>query len=127
MSGIKLIQHRMLSGGSASGETRCYEYQVWDALGRLVYVGIADNFLRRWAQHLRQSWWIGEIAVDRVEVTGWPDRQTARWSEACVINEQSPVYNTALESASYRHAHDPESTWLAPVERFIYVETVVAA
>lgn len=125
MGVIDLSKHWTLSGGRDGGEAGCYEYQVWDVRGRLVYVGIADDFRARWAQHQRRSWWMGEVEVAYVDVTAWPTRTAARWSEAAVINEQSPVYNIALEEASYRAAQ--ESEWPAPIERFIYKPKGVAA
>lgn len=83
-------------------DQHCHTYEVWDTRGRLAYVGIADDFLRRWAQHIRQSWWLGEIEVWYIEVTEHLTRTAARMSEAAAINEQSPVYNTASEASSYR-------------------------
>ena len=79
-----------------------HTYEVWDTRGRLAYVGIADDFMKRWAQHVRQSWWLGEIEVAYVTVIRYATRAGARLSEAAMINEQSPVYNTARESAAYR-------------------------
>lgn len=125
MEVIELSNYWALSGAQAPGEIRCYEYQVWDTRNRLVYVGIADDFEKRWAQHLRMSWWLGEVEVAYVDVTCWPTRTAARWSEATVINEQSPVFNIAREEASYRAAMDGD--WPAPIERFIYRPKGVAA
>jgi predicted GIY-YIG superfamily endonuclease len=42
-------------------------YEVWDDGGRLAYVGIADDFARRWRQHIEHSWWMGEITVAYVD------------------------------------------------------------
>lgn len=60
------------------------------------------DFGRRWYQHLRTSWWLGEIRVAAVNVIGYTTRLGARLSEAAMINEQSTVYNTAHEEAAYR-------------------------
>lgn len=84
------------------GGGMCHCYEVWDRRRRLVYVGIADDFERRWDQHLRSSWWIGEVQVWYVEVTTYGSRLHARLAEAAVINEQAPIYNTAHEAAAYR-------------------------
>lgn len=83
-------------------DQHCHTYEVWDTMGRLAYVGIADYFERRWVQHVRQSWWLGEIQVAYVDVIEYTTRAAARMSEAAMINEQSPVYNTAREEAAYR-------------------------
>lgn len=93
-------------------EAHCFVYEVWDSMHRLAYVGIADNFERRWQQHRRSSWWLGEIDIWYIDIFGYRSRWEARQMEACVINEQSPIYNTSLESAAYREYRalweDPE-------------------
>jgi len=111
------VKRRTVLDGSA--KAMCFDYAVWDTRNRLVYVGIAYNFRQRWAQHVRSSWWLGEVEVDRVEVTGWPTRTAARFAEACAINEQAAIYNTAREPSSYRRAREEE--WPRPTERVIYV------
>lgn len=83
-------------------DQHCHTYEVWDTMGRLAYVGIADDFRRRWEQHQRQSWWLGEIEVAHIDVIEYRTRGAARMSEAAMINEQSPVYNTSREEAAYR-------------------------
>jgi hypothetical protein len=123
MSGLVLVDHHLLSG--ADVPTTTVEYQVWEG-NRLLYVGIADDFASRWSAHVRSSWWLGEVSFDRIEVTGWPSREVARWSEASVINQQSPIYNTARELAAYARA-EAAAVWPAPTERFVYMPREVAA
>lgn len=77
-------------------------YEVWDTFNRLVYVGVADNFERRWSQHRSSSWWLGEIEVQNVVVQGYRSRSEARQVEASVINDQAAVYNTNLETGMYK-------------------------
>ncbi len=108
----------------------CFVYEVWDTMGRLAYVGIADNFERRWRQHVASSWWLGEIHVHYISVYGYRTRHEARQVEASVINEQSPVYNTSRETsayAEYRQLWDspdrPVDEWdCAPVLKRRFVE-----
>lgn len=83
-------------------DAQCFVYEVWDTMHRLAYVGIADNFERRWRQHQRSSWWLGEIDIWYVDIFGYRSRHEARLAEACVINDQCPVYNTSQESSSFR-------------------------
>ncbi|MDQ0726834.1 GIY-YIG nuclease family protein [Microbacterium sp. W4I20] len=79
----------------------CWVYEVWDARHRLAYVGIADDFAKRWAQHRRMSWWLGEIDIWYVDLFGYRSRWEARRVEAVTIHDQNPVYNTAQESSAY--------------------------
>lgn len=107
----------------------CWVYEVWDTQSRLAYVGIADQFERRWIQHQRNSWWLGEIDIWYVRLEGFNSRWEARQVEAAVINEQSPVYNTNPESGSYRAyrrwldspAHATDDTRLRPVAKRQFV------
>lgn len=103
--------------GALFGKSTCWTYEVWDTRNRLAYVGLADSFPKRWAQHERTSWWLGEIEVERVVLIGWMDREDARQHEAAVINEQNPVYNTATEAPAYRRYLDRDLPALE-VERF---------
>lgn len=112
-SGLRDVSHESPAVWAARrGGDMCHVYEVWDDRGRLAYVGIADDFERRWDQHLRSSWWLGEIRVWHVTVRTYPSRFHARMAEAAAINEQAPVYNTAHESTAYReyqrHNDDPE-------------------
>jgi len=81
---------------------QCWLYEVWDDQNRLAYVGIADDFDRRWRQHVSKSWWLNEIEVKQVYVFGYRSRSEAKQVEAATIHDQHPVYNTALETGSYR-------------------------
>lgn len=97
------MQSTQLSEAETYGEpseANCWVYEVY-ASGNLVYVGIADNFERRWSQHVQKSWWVGEIQVDIVQVLGFSTRAEARLEEAACINQRNPTYNTNLERSSY--------------------------
>lgn len=98
------MQSTQLSESDVFGEpqeAKCWVYEVY-ASGRLVYVGIADNFERRWSQHVQNSWWLGEVEVDAVSVLGYRSRSEARMEEAARIHHQNPPYNTNREASSYR-------------------------
>ncbi len=86
---------------SGAPAPHCFVYRVWDTHGRLAYVGIAENFERRWLQHVHLSWWMGEITVRLVVVHGYRSRAEARQVEAAAINEEKPVFNTNRETAAY--------------------------
>lgn len=80
----------------------CWVYEIWDTYNRLAYVGIAENWERRWKQHQAKSWWLDEITVQRIYLNGYRTRGEAVETEAEVIATQNPVYNTRQE----RHAYD---------------------
>lgn len=122
---VEKIDIRLKAHGGPVG---CYVYEVWDVMNRLVYAGIAENFERRWAQHKRSSYWLGEVSVKFVHVDGYRSRSEARQIEASLINEQSAIYNTDRELSSYalylKLWEDPSRTSdpldCVPVSRTIY-------
>ena len=102
---------------------RCYTYQVWDAMNRLCYVGMTNNFSVRWNQHKRKSWWLGEVDVAFIEVQGWATTAEARMNEAVVIWQQNPVYNTSTEShwyARYEREQANSDELFPPVSRRVF-------
>lgn len=66
----------------------------------LVYVGISEDFDRRWDQHRRRSWWLREVIVDQVDVHWMPSREAASQVEAAVIDLCRPQFNSATELAA---------------------------
>lgn len=87
---------------SGQPPARCHVYEVRDVNNRMLYAGIADNFERRWAQHVRKSWWLRETELWYVRVHGYRSRDDARQVEAALINDEHPVYNTNTETWAYR-------------------------
>ncbi|MDX2527998.1 GIY-YIG nuclease family protein [Streptomyces europaeiscabiei] len=68
-------------------------YRLFDAQGRLLYVGIAFNPRARWRGHCStKSWW---QHVDRREVEWHDSRSEALTAEAAAIVEERPLYNIA--------------------------------
>lgn len=113
-------------------EPRCYVYEVRDVNNRMAYVGIADNFERRWAQHSAKSWWLREIELWYVRVHGYRSRLDARQVEASIINTESPTYNTNTEAWAYRmyqglfevQARLDDEWDCAPVSKRVFVRAV---
>lgn len=66
-------------------------YRAYDDAGRLLYVGIARNWGRRWAQHSSRAPWYGEVT--RLEVEMHPDRLTAAAAELAAIADEHPIHN----------------------------------
>lgn len=68
-------------------------YRLYDAAGRLLYIGIAKDPKRRWSQHALEkadSWW-PDVASKTVE---WLDsRKAAEEAELRAIEKEGPPYN----------------------------------
>lgn len=66
-------------------------YRLYDAAGRLLYVGITWNPVRRWEKHKRlKSWW-SEVARAVVEV--YPNEGQALDAEVAAIRSEQPIHN----------------------------------
>lgn len=68
-------------------------YRLFDAAGRLLYVGMSQDVARRLRQHSTlQAWW---PAVARVTTVEYPSRYAARRAERDAIAAENPVHNIA--------------------------------
>lgn len=71
--------------------TTCSVYRVWDDQGRLLYVGMSDEPLRRMSGHHRCSVWADKAAEIRIE---WhPSREEAAAAESAAILAEDPIHN----------------------------------
>ena len=69
-------------------------YQFFTADDRLLYVGITNNPVKRWATHKRHAattWW---PKAARVTVNWFDVRQDATDAELRIIRTQAPLYNS---------------------------------
>lgn len=67
-------------------------YRVRGENALLLYIGISDNFGRRWKEHAkRQPWWseMRSLSVDR----WYGSRAEAEAAEAAAIKAEQPKYN----------------------------------
>jgi len=70
-------------------------YHIWGAAELLLYIGISDDFGRRWKQHAKQQPWWGEKR--RLTVDEWFDRrEDAEAAEAAAVKAEKPKYNKKL-------------------------------
>lgn len=71
-------------------------YRHFDAEGRLLYVGISNDSVRRWFNHKTNgiSTWY-HLSV-RMEIERFPDRYTAAVAEKAAIIKEKPFYNKNL-------------------------------
>ncbi|MFI2078489.1 GIY-YIG nuclease family protein [Streptomyces triculaminicus] len=66
-------------------------YRLFDAEGRLLYVGMGRNPMQRWGSHAEQHpWW---PRVVRFTVKWHPTRQEAAAEERQALRSESPVNN----------------------------------
>jgi predicted GIY-YIG superfamily endonuclease len=67
-------------------------YRVRGEAGLLLYIGISNDFGRRWKQHARKQPWWGEkrsLSVDK----WYPSREEAEAAEAAAIQAERPKHN----------------------------------
>lgn len=77
------------SANNRSGRTAIY--RVYDARGRLLYVGISSNPMARWRAHATTKSWWGEVAKTKVR---WHrTRTSAEAAEVKAIKEEFPRFN----------------------------------
>lgn len=80
-------------GVSIDYKRRTALYRLFDADGRLLYVGITFDLRNRWADHSQgKSWW---EAVVRREVEWHETRYSAEAAEGAAILAERPAYNIA--------------------------------
>lgn len=88
-------------------------YRLYDAGGRLLYVGITDNTKRRWYQHsVSQTWW-PDVARKTVET--FPTRAAAAAAEREAIDGEDPRYNARKDPVTRQHRVPPRTfdVWAA--------------
>lgn len=66
-------------------------YRQFDAGGRLLYVGIANNPLRRTGEHAAEKPWFTQVV--RIDIQWLPDRDAALEAEEHAIKTERPLFN----------------------------------
>jgi predicted GIY-YIG superfamily endonuclease len=66
-------------------------YRIYDATGRLIYVGATGNVEQRLGTHRTQAWWWS--LVDRVETEPHQELADAFAAELDAILAEKPVFN----------------------------------
>jgi hypothetical protein len=70
-------------------------YRHFDGAGKLLYVGISLDVLRRLGQHRRSSVWFDDIA--RVEIEHFADWDSAKEARRKVVAEEKPIFHDAVD------------------------------
>lgn len=87
-------------------------YRFYDAQGRLLYIGIAVDFLARWGKHRKKTWW---PLVARMEIEQHPNRAAACAAERKAIILEKPlhnyVHNKAVWGSSSPTLRDRREAW----------------
>ena len=68
-------------------------YRVYDATGRLLYIGSAKDLEQRMKNHRSLSCW--HPLAEHVTAESYPDMASARAAEAAAIRAEQPVFNLA--------------------------------
>jgi hypothetical protein len=83
-------------------------YRLYDAAGRLLYVGVSHKPDVRWGQHSEEKeWW---PQVDRRAIEWHDSRGSAERAELLAIADERPAYNvvgTPLVTVSSTHGRTP--------------------
>ena len=66
-------------------------YRMWDALGRLLYVGITGNPIERWRRHAQKAQWWSD--VHEITYETFPKEHLALEAERRAIREEQPAFN----------------------------------
>jgi hypothetical protein len=69
----------------------CELYRHFDKDGKLLYVGISLNTLKRIRDHKSQSTWFDSVV--RIEIERYPSREEALIAEERAIVEEKPLLN----------------------------------
>lgn len=70
-------------------------YRLYNSMGRLLYVGIAWNTRKRFAQHGKTQPWWKEVDMSQTEITWYGTRKLAKQQETVAIKTEFPLYNKA--------------------------------
>jgi prevent-host-death family protein len=79
-------------------------YRHFNAAGRLLYIGMTDEPLRRNEQHAFDKPWWSEVAT--TELAWYPTREAAAEAEIAAIKAEDPLHNR-LHSPFYQRPVDP--------------------
>lgn len=77
-------------------------YRIFDATGRLIYIGQSQHVGFRMKTHEQHSWWFDLMADITTEVL--PTRDAAHAAEMVAIQEEEPAFNS-------KYANRPEADW----------------
>lgn len=101
-------------------------YRLYSNAGRLLYVGVADNWPSRMKQHAREKPWWGEVASTRFEQ--YDSRDKALSAEAAAIRSERPIHNVLHNSEPVvkplrRHKVTTRRNAASPDERLMGFQT----
>ncbi|MGW5197337.1 GIY-YIG nuclease family protein [Streptomyces spiralis] len=85
------LEIRLRNPEVTEGATRTALYRLRDASGSLLYVGISEDPLRRWAEHSKDKrWW---PLVTAFTLRWFDSRNRALIAEARAIRAERPLHN----------------------------------
>lgn len=91
-------------------------YRVFGEADLLLYIGISDDFGRRWKQHAKEQPWWGEMRRLSADFL-YDSRDEARAAESAAIKAEKPKHNKEKPKQNNRAAkHSKAHTAAAPQE-----------
>jgi len=75
----------------ASEENLCFLYRYFDRFNTLLYIGISNNSLTRFKQHIKSSIWIEFASYSHIET--YKTREEALKAEKEAILNENPLFN----------------------------------
>lgn len=104
-------------------------YRMFDADGRLLYVGMTTCWENRVAGHRNRTPWYAEVAD--VQFVTYPTRSAALTAERAAIASESPAYNVRhnvpTKKARGRYAYLVQPRFDVGPDGFIAVREIVGA
>lgn len=94
--------------------TACIDlYRFYDALDRLLYIGISLNAAQRASQHRQDKQWWGDVVRMEVEHLAVTSRREAEQLEREAIERESPLHNVVWNAprAVARNVNEPRLVW----------------
>jgi hypothetical protein len=90
---VRDLYRELVASGNIKPRTPTSLYRHFDASGRLLYVGVSTNSIRRLKQHQRSHWFLD---IARVEIEHFTNRKKAETEEARAIATEKPLHNVVL-------------------------------
>lgn len=86
-------------------------YRLFDAVGRLLYIGQTCRPLARLIEHLEEQGWAAEIARWEVDPRSWWSEEEALAVETAAIRAEKPRYN-------WLGNEGPHRVWVPKVAKY---------
>lgn len=81
-----------------------YVYRLYDSIGRLLYVGMAEDVRYRFPRHRYRNYeWFSQVV--RIESNKYKNRESAEIMEMIQINSLHPIHNKRRKREVHWHGY----------------------